>query len=132
VRSHLSKKSSESIEMNTQKALQAYSTSAQKHSRNRLIQQWGCGRRILQGCEDIAIELVPDFREGLDWQRAVATRNPDGSVTVRRDRQGELSPYQAWVLSRLVALWRKHKGSEATYDKAFSIRHKLSMENFNG
>jgi hypothetical protein len=113
-----------------QKSIQPYSTFGQK-SRNQLLTAFHCGRRILQNCEDLAIELVPDFREGL-MERVVGVRNPDGSIEVRRDRRGELSPYQVWVLRQMVALWRKHKGNpETVYDRALSKAKKLSRSNFD-
>lgn len=83
---------------------------------------------MLQALEDIAAELVSDFRENLPSDRVVGVRLSDGSIECRRHRTGQISPYQAWVLSELVKLKRKLGSLEKTYDRAFAIRHKLSFE----
>jgi hypothetical protein len=104
----------------------------QQVSRNRLLQLLKCGKKTLQNVEDMAVELVPDFREGLDWNRVVGVLGPEGSIEVKRERRGALDPYQVWVLKQLVALCRKYKGDpETAYDRAFKLAKKLSRDKFN-
>ncbi len=98
-------------------------------SRNELLRRFKCGQKMLSKAEDIAAELVSDFREGLALDRVFGVRRADGSIEVRQCRTGLLNPYQSWVLAQLVQICRK-KGARA-YDHIFKIRKTLTKEHFN-
>lgn len=111
------------------KGIQPFLGQSQNYSRNQLMQRWDCGRRLLQILEDVAIDLIPDFRESLSYPEVIGYRHPDGSIEARLRRSAELSPYHVWVLGKLLKLRRK--SYESFEDRAFKTRNQLSKEKFN-
>jgi hypothetical protein len=99
-------------------------------TRNELLRRFKCGKKMLSNAEEIAAELVSDFREGLPCDRVVGVKTADGSIEVRQYRSGLLNAYQSWVLLKLVQLCRQ-KGAEEAYNHAFKIRNQLTKEKFN-
>lgn len=103
-------------------------------SRNALMKRWECGRKTLQSLEDLALDTILDFREGLVYSEASGYYNQDGSVSVVVKRSAELEPYHVWVLYRLLRLRRRcHKNGESLRQfekKAFKLRKNLSKEHF--
>lgn len=103
-------------------------------SRNALMKRWECGRKTLQSLEDLALDTILDFRDGLVYTEASGYYNQDGSVSVVMKRSAELKPYHVWVLYRLLKLRRrcyKNGGSRQQFErKAFKMRKNLSKEHF--
>ncbi|MDY6941311.1 MAG: hypothetical protein SWY16_27105 [Cyanobacteriota bacterium] len=115
--------------MRTSRSKKLTTIAPRKYSRNSLLHLFRCGRHMLQGTEDIAFDLIPDFREGLRCDRARGVVLPDGSVQVQRCREGWLDAYHVWVLKEAIAIWRKHKGDrDKVYDRLFKKRNRLTYE----